>query len=319
MSNTLENPDSKILQEPKTKCGFIALLGPANAGKSSILNALIGSKVSIVTAKEQTTRFRVLGIKTFNDSQMVFIDTPGFLARRYRGALSKYISAQTTSSARDCDASVLVLDSVLGLKDKLYIQRAIESFQAQGIKRPDIIALNKIDLLDKLQLLPLFDAIYACFKEHTPEIIPVSAKHKDGLEIIERVLLNKIPEGPFHYPIDQNSDQAEHVMAAEIIREKLMNKLDRELPYSIIALIQDWKFRAKTLYISVEIVVDKESQKKIVIGAGGSLLKAVGQEARKELEKLFEVPVFLDLRVKVQRDWTKDNLKVEQWQSRLLS
>ena len=108
-------------------------------------------------------------------------------------------------------------------------------------------------------------------------------------------------------------------MAAEIIREKLMNKLDRELPYSIIALIQDWKFRAKTLYISVEIVVDKESQKKIVIGAGGSLLKAVGQEARKELEKLFEVPVFLDLRVKVQRDWTKDNLKVEQWQSRLLS
>lgn len=313
MSNVVEK------SEVNTKCGFIALVGPANAGKSSLINALIGSKISIVTAKEQTTRFKVLGIKSNKESQFIFVDTPGFLARRYRGALSKFITAQASESTKDSDAVVLVLDSVSALKDRLYLDRSFASLKDQGVDQANIIVLNKIDLLDKLQLLPLIEKINSFFPENCPDVIPMSAKFSDGTDVLEQLLEKYLPQGPFLFPEDQNTDQAEHAIAAEVVREKLTNKLSREIPYSIVALVKEWKFRGKTLYIAIEIVVDRDSQKKIVIGSGGLILKSVGQEARLELEKLFEVPVFIDLHVKVQKDWTKDNLKVEQWHSRLLS
>ena len=321
MDNTVKNLEinNGLKNSAETKCGLVALIGPANSGKSSLVNALVGNKVSIVTAKEQTTRFNVLGIRTEENSQIIFVDTPGFLARRYRGALSRFIALQTAESTHGCDIIVLVLDIAMAIKDKQYIKRALDSLKNQNVEKIDYILLNKIDLIDKIQLLPVIDQLRTDDKVSKAEIIPISVKKKDGLKIIDKTFVEKIPFGPYLYGEDKITNKADYVIVVETVREKLTHILQKELPYSLVALLSSWEKEEQILKIGIDIIVDKESQKRIVIGKGARVLKEVGTRAREELEKIFETKIFLNLKVKVKKDWTKDPNKVEQWHLKLQS
>ncbi len=312
----MENLDNNTNVGIKTKCGVVALVGPANAGKSSLVNSLVGNKVSIVTSKEQTTRFKVMGILTEKESQIIFIDTPGFLARRYRGALSRFISSQTAESTQDCDLIALVLDAAVACRDNKYIKRALDSLKSQNIKNADLIVLNKVDLVDKIQLLPIIKKLSEL---ESAEIIPISVKKNSGVNIVEKVINSRIPNGPHLFGKEKVTDKEDYVIVAEIVREKLTEILRNELPYSLVALVNSWEKEEKLLRIGIDIVIDKESQKKIVIGKGGSVLKEVGSKAREELEDIFETKIYLNLKVKVKKDWTKDANKVEEWHLKLLS
>jgi GTP-binding protein Era len=299
------------------RSGFVALVGPANAGKSTLLNALLKRKVSIVSPKEQTTRGRVIGVKNLESAQIVFVDTPGILSRQYRGALSRFLNSELSESARDSDCCVLVVDSVVALENPRYVERVKISLRQRGIGEPAIVALNKIDQLDQRSLLPILARLKEEFGEETTEFVPISAKKGQGLEFICKLLLDRLPEGPAFFPLDMPSDQPDQVLAAEIVREKLMLRLSQEVPYSAAVLVTQWNETEKIIKIDAEIAVERPSQKAIVIGKGGQMLKSVGIAARQDLEKIFNVQVHLQLHVKVQPGWTKSDMKVAQWHSRL--
>lgn len=297
---------------PTLKAGFVCLAGPTNAGKSTLMNAVVGEKISIITPKPQTTRNRILGIHTTKDKgQLIFIDTPGL--HRPRGKLGKRMVENAIVSLRDTDVVLFVVDASLDVTAKSVIapvnQKSAEMI-APIIARP-VVALNKTDIVAKKdELLPVIHAYDQIFNDSV--IIPISARTTDGLDRLESTLFERLPQSELLYPADVLSDQAERFMAAEIIREKLMMATEQELPYTTAVEIENWVEGFKkgdkppTLSIAAVIHVERASQKGIVIGKGGSKLKDIGTKAREELEQRFATKVFLEIFVRVEKNWTNN-------------
>jgi GTP-binding protein Era len=279
------------------RAGFASLVGRPNAGKSTLLNRLVGTKLAIVSDKPQTTRHRIVGVKNYGDGQIVFVDTPGIHRPLHRMNVRMVDAAVET--LREVDAVVLVFDASTqpGRGDE-YVSGLLK-----GVVRPVILVLNKIDLVPKSALLPLMER--ARHWHDFQAIVPVSAVTGDGVEQLESLLLEQMPESDPIYPEDYLTDQPERALAAEIVREKVLLHTRAELPFSTAVAIDqfDESSRERLLRLYCTIFVEQESQKPIVIGRGGEMIKRIGTEARHDLERLFDTKVFLDLRVKVNPDW----------------
>jgi GTP-binding protein Era len=280
-----------------SRCGFASLVGRPNAGKSTLLNRIVGTKVAIVSDKPQTTRTRILAVKNIGDSQIVFVDTPGIHRPLHR--LNVRMVDAAVETLREVDVVVLVFDasSKPGRGDE-YVSRLLA-----GVKAPVILVLNKIDLIAKPRLLPLIEQAQ---RWHSfAAIVPVSAVTGDGIEQLEQALLAQLPEGDPIYPADFLTDQPERAIVAEMVREKVLQHTRAELPFSTAVIVDkfDESERDSILRLYCTIFVEQESQKAIVIGRRGEMIKTIGTEARRDLEQFFETRVFLDLRVKVNPDW----------------
>lgn len=282
-----------------TRCGFVALIGAPNAGKSTLINALVGSKVSIVSHKVQTTRMLVRGIAIEGASQLIFVDTPGIFAPKRR--LDRAMVTTAWGGAQDADLTVLLLDARKGLDDE---NDAIVGKLAD-VSGKKILLLNKIDLVEKEALLALAQA--ANDRTAFAATFMVSALNGDGVTDLKTWLAAQVPGGPWHYPPDQISDAPIRQLAAEITREKLFERLHQELPYQSTVETESWKeLKDGSVRIEQTIYVERESQRKIVLGKGGQTIKAIGAAARKDITELAETPVHLFLFVKVREGWGED-------------
>ena len=282
-----------------SRCGFVALIGAPNVGKSTLANALVGSKVSIVTPKAQTTRMLVRGIAVEGESQLIFVDTPGIFAPRRR--LDRAMVGSAWSSAGDADLVALVIDSRKGITDD---DETI--LGALGdVRAPKLLVLNKVDLVDKPALLGLTQKL----NEHVKfaASFMISALTGDGVADLKSWLAAHVPAGPWLYPEDQISDAPLRQLAAEITREKLYLRLHQELPYRSAVETDVWKeLKDGAVRIEQSIYVERESQRKIVLGKGGATIKAIGAAARADIATAIEQPVHLFLRVKVRENWAED-------------
>jgi GTP-binding protein Era len=284
------------------KVGFVALVGRPNAGKSTLLNRLVGTKVAIVSDKPQTTRTRILGVRQDHNSQIVFVDTPGIHRPLHRMNVRMVDAA--IESMRGVDLVVLVVDASgpEGRGDRFVLD------VVKGIESPVFLVLNKVDRIRKAALLPMIER-YAR-EDRFREIIPVSAATGENVDRLESAILAALPEGEPLYPDDYLTDQPERVMAAEIVREKLLQFTHAELPFSSAVLVDRFEEPSGprgVLKLYCTIVVDRESQKPIVIGKGGEMIKRIGTAAREELERFFSSRVYLDLRVQVRQDWRESD------------
>jgi len=289
-----------------TRAGFVALIGAPNAGKSTLMNLLVGAKVSIVTHKVQTTRTRVLGIVIHDASQIVFVDTPGIFQPKRR--LERAMVRAAWEGAHEADAIVLLADAGRGLDDET--QAIVSGLKDAG--RTAILAINKIDTVKKERLLEVaagFDATGVFTR-----VFMISATRGDGTDDLMDYLAAQLPPRPWLYPEDQLSDMPQRLMAAEVTREKLYLNVHQEVPYELTVETEQWKtLRDGSVRIEQTIYVRRDSQKAIVLGKGGRLVKKVGQAAREELSRLFGVPVQLYLFVKVREKWTDDPARYSEW------
>jgi GTP-binding protein Era len=281
------------------RCGFVALIGAPNAGKSTLLNMLVGSKVTIVSHKVQTTRALVRGIAIEGNAQLIFVDTPGIFSPKRR--LDRAMVTSAWSGAHDADAVAVLIDARKGLDEEA---EAILNGLAE-VRQPKLLLLNKIDLVEREKLLAL--AQQANDRASFAATFMISALTGDGVDDAKRWLAEKMPAGPWLYPPDQMSDAPLRQLAAEITREKLFHRLHQELPYQSTVETDSWKeLRDGSVRIEQTIFVERESQRKIVLGKGGAAIKAIGAEARKEIAQIAEKPVHLFLFVKVREGWGDD-------------
>jgi GTPase len=285
------------------RCGFVAILGAPNVGKSTLLNRLVGTKVSIVTSKVQTTRRRILGITVKGAAQLVFVDTPGIFTPRPGRPLERAMVRAAWRGVEDADRALLVVDSRRGLdRDTRLI---LDGLRARALAR-SIVALNKLDLVAAPATLPLIRELdrTGLFER----VFIISALTGDGCDDLLQGLLEDLPEGPWLFPEDQLSDLSQRAMAAEITREKLFRQLHQELPYSLTVETENWTASPDGAEVRIDqtIYVQRASQKAIVLGKGGRQIKAVGEAARHELEAMLGVRVHLFLFVKVREKWTED-------------
>ncbi|MGB6198404.1 MAG: GTPase Era [Candidatus Acidiferrales bacterium] len=293
------------------KSGFVALIGRPNAGKSTLVNRLVGQKISIVTARPQTTRNRIQGIVNRPGAQIVLIDTPGL--HRPDSVLGKQMSAEVEAAIEGVDVVALLLDA----SEKLGQSELRAIARAQSFHGPRLLLLNKIDRVDKPTLLPLIER---CQREGKfDEIIPISALKGLGVEDALSAIIARMPEGPPLFPADQITDQPERFLAAEIVREKAMNATREEVPHAVAVVVESFEENPKIVRISATVHVEREGQKGILIGSGGLTLKKIGTEARRELEVLLGTKVFLELRVRVSQDWRDNPALVRQmdWRRQL--
>ncbi len=283
----------------ETRCGFVALIGAPNVGKSTLVNALVGSKVTIVSRKVQTTRALIRGIVIEDNAQIILVDTPGIFSPKRR--LDRAMVSTAWSGAHDADLVCVLLDAKAGLDEEA---DAILNKLAT-VKHPKILVMNKIDLIPREKLLALAQAANARMKfEHT---FMISALSGDGVEDLRKTLAQMVPPGPFHYPEDQMSDAPMRHLAAEITREKIYRQLHQELPYQSTVETDSWTERKdKSVRIEQTIFVERESQRKIVLGKGGATIKSIGADSRKEIAEILGVPVHLFLFVKVRENWGDD-------------
>jgi len=283
----------------KTRCGFVALIGAPNSGKSTLTNALVGAKVSIVTHKAQTTRGPVRGLVIAGDAQIILVDTPGIFQPKRR--LDRAMAQAAWDRAGDADIVALVIDAARGLDDKL--APIVEHLPE--IKRPTLAILNKIDLIKKPDLLKLTAELLAL--KTFDQVFMVSALTGDGVEDLKTYLAEAVPEGPWLFPEDQLSDASLRQTAAEITREKLFLRLHEELPYALTVETTDWKeLKNGSIRIEQTVYVERESQRRIVLGAKGQMIKEIGSAARTEIAEIAGVPVHLFLFVKVRERWGED-------------
>lgn len=283
----------------ETRCGFVALIGAPNAGKSTLLNALVGSKVTIVSRKVQTTRALVRGIAIEGNSQLIFVDTPGIFSPRRR--LDRAMVTTAWGGAHDADLVGFLIDAREGLNED---NEAIVS-RLEEVRQPKVLILNKIDVVDKTALLALTAA--ANDKVAFETTFMISALNGDGVADLKTWLAARVPAGPFLYPPDQISDAPLRQLAAEITREKLFERLHQELPYHSTVETEVWKeLRGGDIRIEQTIYVERESQRKIVLGKAGQAIKAIGEAARKDIAKIVETKVHLFLFVKVREGWGED-------------
>ncbi|MGI9667253.1 MAG: GTPase Era [Acidimicrobiia bacterium] len=289
--------------EGSTTSGFVSIVGRPNVGKSTLVNALVGEKVAITSPRPQTTRNTIRGVVTLEDrnAQLVLVDTPGI--HRPKTALGERLNTLVYGSLAEADAAIFVLDATqaIGPGDRLIAERL------ERASCPVIVVVNKVDIAHKNDvLLQLSEAAEWDFAAY----VPVSAKKDDGLDRVVSELVELLPEGPFFFPPDATSDQPEQLIAAEIVREKYLARLHQELPHSVAVVVEEMEMQDNdVLRIGATVYVERDSQKGMVIGKGGATIRDVGSEARRDLEKLFGTKVFLDLRVKVEKDWQrKDDL-----------
>ena len=282
---------------PGFKSGYVALIGKPNTGKSTLMNALIGEKISITAHRPQTTRHQILGIKTTDGYQCIFVDTPG-IHDNNKKLIHRYMNRAATSMLSDVDLICVLLEVKYFNKDDEKILNRVKDFDKV------VIVLNKIDQISKQDCLPIMRRIaeYASGRE----IVPVSALEKDNLDHLETIIISRLPEGVAQFPDDQITDKSMRFITAEIIREKLFRLLKQELPYSITVSVDHYKEEADLVRISATIWVERKSQKGIVIGKNGSLLKKIGTQARKDIQRLVENKVYLQLWVKIREDWADD-------------
>lgn len=281
------------------RCGLVALVGRPNVGKSTLLNRILGQKISITSSKPQTTRHRILGIKTAAQAQVVYVDTPG-LHRGGKRALNRALNRAASDAIADVDLVVFVVEAGHWTdEDELVLQRLGQA----GL--PVLLAVNKIDrLTDRAQLLPELQSLAARFD--FAEVLPLSATRGENLDRLEQCVTARLPEGPPYFPEEQITDRSERFLAAELIREKLFRRLGQELPYGLTVQIEQFKDDDGLLRIHGLVWVERDSQKAIVIGKGGAMLKQIGREARLDMERLFGAKVFLQLWVKVKSGWADD-------------
>lgn len=288
------------MQEAGTHAGYIAIVGRPNVGKSTLLNHLLEQKISITSRKPQTTRHNILGIKTEGQVQMMFVDTPG-LHRGQDKAINRYMNRAAHAATKDVDVIVFVVDKTHWTDEDDWIaERLVDA------KAPVIVAVNKVDQLDDKELLiPQLDKINV--KLRPAEIIPLSALRGHNLDALEREIVKRMPAAPHLFPADQVTDRSSRFMAAELVREKITRQLGAELPYQITVEVEDFKQEGSTLHISALILVERDGQKRILIGDKGARLKSIGQQARVDMEKLFDAKVMLNLWVKVKSGWSDDD------------
>ncbi len=278
------------------RSGFVSLIGRPNAGKSTLLNALIGQKVAIVADKPQTTRTSIQGVLTLPEAQIVFVDTPGI--HKADTPLNKRLMNTVRASLDQRDLLLFVADAARTFEEE--DRRAVDL--ARKAETPVVLVLNKVDLVkEKARLLPLIESYKAMYE--FVEFVPVSAAKGAGLDDLRRVILDRLPEGPAYFPEDYVTDQPERFLAAELVREKVLLATRKEVPHSVAVTVDRWEETPRITRIYATIRVEREGQKPIVIGANGSMLKRIGTLARVEMEKLFGTKIFLDLHVRVQPGW----------------
>ena len=293
------------------RCGWVALMGPPNAGKSTLLNALLGQKISIVTAKPQTTRSRIVGIMSEPGAQVIFMDTPGVNHSRQqqRGHLSKMMSQAAWQSMAAAHAIMRVLDSDLYIRKPEFLDRDIKSLRdaLMDDDRPQLVVVNKVDLFhDKSKMLPLLVKLQEYFPK--AEVFPMSAMTKDGLDQLKKIIAGMMPEGDAQFPEDQLSTAPPRFLAAEIVREKVFEHLRQEVPYTTAVDIEAWEEdpERELTVIHAVIFVQRPSHKAMVIGRAGATIKEIGTAARKDITALVGGKVHLQLWVKVKDNWVED-------------
>ncbi|MEH6634519.1 MAG: GTPase Era [Halioglobus sp.] len=283
----------------KKRCGYVAIVGRPNVGKSTLLNHILGQKISITSRKPQTTRHQVLGIKTEGQHQIIFVDTPG-LHKDAEKAINRYMNRAASSAIRDVDLVVFVVDRTAWTDEDAMV---LEQIKRSG--RPTMLVINKVDLLaDKAELLPHLQVLAA--KCDFAAILPVSALQQHNVAELETEILKFLPESTHFFPEDQITDRSQRFLASEIVREKIMRQLGDELPYEITVEIEEFVQEDTILNISAVIFVERKGQKKILIGEKGSRLRSIGTDARRDMELLFDSKVMLRLWVKVKSGWSDD-------------
>lgn len=287
------------------RTGFIAIVGRPNVGKSTLLNRLIGQKISIVSRKAQTTRHRITGIRTDADAQFIFVDTPGFQTK-YKSALNEAMNRGVTTTLSDVDVVLFVIEA------SKFDDRDVQVMKLLPKNRPVILVLNKADLLkDKNQLLPFIQRMAAQFPFHA--IVPVSAKKVMKVDVLVDAVKPLLPEGEPMYEEDQVTDRSERFLASELIREKIFRLVGDELPYSTTVEIEKFEEEGNLRRIFAAILVDRDAQKAIIIGDGGEKLKEISTQARTDMEKMFDCRVYLEVFVKVKSGWADDTRLVRQF------
>jgi GTPase len=287
------------------RSGFVAIVGRPNAGKSTLINRLVGQKIAIVTSKPQTTRNRIQGIVTRAEGQMVFIDTPGLYDAD--SALGRQMMHEVAAALEDIDVLLLMVDAS---HPQTHMDELLLS-KAKRFRGKTILVLNKVDRVAKEGLLPLIEEFSKAFE--FAAIVPVSALKGGGLEQLQQEILRMLPEGEPHFPEDQVTDQPERFLAAEVIREKAIQLTYHEVPYALAVMVDKYEEKPRLLRIEVTLSVERDSQKKILIGHKGEMLKKIGTEARKELEKMFDTKIYLGLFVKVMPDWRENPARVREF------
>lgn len=282
-----------------SRCGFVAIVGRPNVGKSTLLNHILGQKLAITSRKPQTTRHRLLGIKTEGPVQAIYVDTPG-LHKRNDTALNRFMNKSAVSSLKDVDLVIFMVDRTRWTDEDQMVLEKVNKLSC-----PLLVVVNKVDrLTDKNLLLPHLEWL----TEQLPqaEIVPVSALHGKNLEALEALVAERLPEGEHMFPEDQITDRSSRFLAAELVREKIIRQLGAELPYQMTVEVERFAQEGNVLHIHALILVEREGQKKIVIGEKGERLKSIGQSARKDMEILFDSKVMLHLWVKVKSGWSDD-------------
>ncbi len=280
-----------------SRCGTVAIIGQPNVGKSTLLNRLLGQKISITSRKPQTTRYQIFGIKTEKNTQIVYVDTPGLHSEEH-GAMSHYLNRAARLALQSVDVIIFMMEADRWERDDQWVME-----QLKDIGVPVFLAINKIDeLKDRGRLLPFIETIAGKFSFR--DIIPISAKTGEQVDVLEKEIIPCLPEAPFQFPADQITNGNDEFMAAEIIREKSVRQLGQEIPYALAVTIVLFERGDSIIRISAVIWVEKDSQKGIVIGKGGERLKKIGTQARLAMEKWFKQKVFLQLWVKVKSGWS---------------
>ncbi|RMF90450.1 MAG: GTPase Era [Nitrospinota bacterium] len=299
----VRDEEKRAQQDQRFRSGFIALVGRTNVGKSTLLNTLLSQKVAITSPKPQTTRNRITGIKTLPTAQLIFLDTPGI--HRPYSKLNRYMVDIALVALQEVDLIVFMTDA--SVEHSLAADAEILE-RLRAVSTPVFLVLNKVDLVPKPQLLPLI----AAYKERFPfaEIIPLSALTGENTERLIEQIIAYLPEGPCYFPPEQATDQPEAFFIAELIREKVFQQTHQEVPYSVAVVVEEITENERgVLHIPATIYVERDSQKGILIGRGGQRLKQIGQAAREEIERLLGTKVYLNLWVKVRKNWTED----ERW------
>ncbi|MEO1819545.1 GTPase Era [Pseudomonas sp.] len=282
-----------------SRCGYVAIVGRPNVGKSTLLNHILGQKLAITSRKPQTTRHTLLGIKTEGEVQAIYVDTPG-LHKENEKALNRFMNKSASQALRDVDVVLFVVDRLRWTdEDQMVLERI------QYLTCPVLIVVNKLDRMeDKNELLPHLEWLTKQLPE--AEVVPVSALQGRNIDRLESLIAERLPESEHFYPEDQLTDKSSRFLAAELVREKVMRQLGAEIPYQVAVEIEQFKQEERILHIHALILVERDGQKKIIIGDGGERLKKIGQEARLDMQKLFGSKIMLNLWVKVRRGWSDD-------------
>ena len=297
MNESAAQPDTP----PGHRSGYVAVVGKPNVGKSTLVNALVGHKVAIVSSKPQTTRRRIMGIFTRDDAQVIFVDTPGI--HDPKSALNKYMMREVENALGDCDAILFVVD-VSRPPDEADL---VVMDRIRGLPQPKLMALNKADIVKPVKLGEHTQMYHALFGSEESMLTSGLDVRQENLDELMALLVNALPEGPEFYPPEQYTDQPEKMLAAELIREQALRFLEQEVPHAVAVSVDEFAERPNhTLYIAATVFVERDTQKGILIGKGGGMLKKIGMEARREIERMLDTRVYLELWVKVRESWRKD-------------